>query len=483
MSELSLNPPAKRAPNSIWDALLVGFISSVGVSLVGIVLRLTAGVPFPAEKLYNTVTFWLGTPEMFQLIHRLLGFGQAGKVAAFGGVLIAWLGGLTLLGFVAPILSSLIVLLVSAVLLFAVGPLWAILHALVYFIIRQALQPVQHNTERRGALKTLGWGSLAVFGAGAFGILRPLFNTTASVSPTEAASGNLPAGITPTKDFYYVSINNEALDPKVNGATWKLGVGGMVKAPQTFTLEQVKSGFTPKDLEYTFSCISNPVGGNLIGNALWRGLAFRDLVNRVGVQPGAKWVIIEAADGFYESLPLADMLEDDVILAYDMNNEALDNKHGFPLRTIIPGRYGMKQPRWITRITFTAEERPGYWANRGWSRTAFVQTMSRIDFPRQNQVIEKGKNLELRGVAFSGKKTITRVEVSTDAGQTWLEARLDVRRSKHAWTIWRLPWTAESGRRGLIVRAYADGVVQSAEEVDSLPEAASGLHQIYIDVV
>jgi DMSO/TMAO reductase YedYZ molybdopterin-dependent catalytic subunit len=485
MSEIPLDRPRATNPSPLaqaWPSLLVGFISSVGVSLVGIVLRLLANVPFPAEKLYNIVTYWLGTPAMFQLVHRLLGFGQGGKVAAFGGVLLAWLGGLTLLGLASPVIASAVVLVVSFALLLSVGPVWAILHAAVYFGIRYALQPVRDQEGKRGTLQTLGWGSLAVFGAGAFGIVRPLFDNAPKVSPTDVAKGNLPSGITSVDDFYYVSINNEALDPKVNGANWNLEVAGLVKNPQSFRLDALRSDFTPKDLEFTFSCISNPVGGELIGNALWRGVSFKDLVNKVGVQPGAKWVIVEAADGFYESLPLADMLEDDVMLAYDMNGKPLNNKHGFPLRTIIPGRYGMKQPRWITKITFSAEEKPGYWANRGWSRTAYVMTMSRIDFPSDGKSFKAGEVLDMRGVAFGGLKPITRVEVSTDDGQTWNEAKLTAPRSKHAWTLWQLPWTARAGRHTVIVRAYANGVLQNTEERDSLPEAASGLHKLFIDV-
>ncbi len=484
MSNIPLDRPrtTQNLISQAWPGLLVGFISSIGVTLVGIVLRLLANVPFPAEKLYNLVTFWLGTPAMFQFVHKLLGFGQAGKIAAFGGVLIAWLGGLTLLGLASPIIASLIVLIVSFVLLLSVGPVWAILHAAVYFGIRYALQPVREQEGKRTTLNTLGWGSLALFGVGAFSIVRPLFANAPKVSPTDVAQGKLPSGITSVDDFYYVSINNEALDPKVNGASWNLEIAGLVKNPQKIALEKLRSDFTPKDLEFTFSCISNPVGGDLIGNAIWRGVAFKDLVNAVGVQPGAKWVVIEAADGFYESLPLAEMLEDDVMLAYDMNGKPLNNKHGFPLRTIVPGRYGMKQPRWITKITFSADEKIGYWANRGWSRTAYVMTMSRIDFPSDGKAFKTGDSLNLRGVAFGGKKPITKVEVSTDDGKTWTEAKLTAPRSKHAWTLWQLPWTATAGRHTLSVRAYADGVVQNAEDHDSLPEAASGLHKLFIDV-
>jgi DMSO/TMAO reductase YedYZ molybdopterin-dependent catalytic subunit len=180
-----------------------------------------------------------------------------------------------------------------------------------------------------------------------------------------------------------------------------------------------------------------------------------------------------------------------VMLAYQMNGEALNYKHGFPLRVIIPGRFGMKQPRWLTKITFTAEEKPGYWANRGWSKTAFIEPLSRIDYPTRGLVFKPGEVVKAKGIAAAGNKVITKVEVSTNGGDTWLEATLQPKRSKWAWTQWTLDWTAEAGTadlgdiksgRQFIVRCYADGVVQGSEERDSLPEAASGLHRLTVSV-
>jgi DMSO/TMAO reductase YedYZ molybdopterin-dependent catalytic subunit len=268
-------------------------------------------------------------------------------------------------------------------------------------------------------------------------------------------------------------------------------VDGLVKMPQKFALTDLKTNFKPVDLELTMCCISNPIGGDLIGNAIWTGLKFKDLMDKVGVQPGAKWVTWEAQDGFYESIALRDALEQDVMLAYTMNGEALNFKHGFPLRVLIPGRFGMKQPRWLTKITFTSEEKPGYWANRGWSKTAFIAPLSRIDFPTRGLVFKPGEVVKARGIAAAGDKAITKVEVSTNGGDTWLEAQLQPKRSKWAWTQWTLDWTAEAGTsdlgdiksgRQFIVRCYADGVVQASEERDSLPEAASGLHRLTVSV-
>ncbi len=462
--------------------MLQGFIASTALALISLGARVFLGIPSPVERLYNQLTFWLGTPEMFQLVHRLLGFGQAGKIVALVGSSVLWIGAVTLLGLAPSFSASIAVFVVSALLLVPSagligGLVWALVHAVAYFGIRRALEPISAEAGRRGTLQWLGGGAAGALSLGVFGALQPLLrdsNATSSATP-ETSARDLPEGITSQADLYYVSISNEALDPKIDGATWKLEVTGLVKTPTKFSLQELKGDFTAKDLEFTMSCISNPVGGNLIGNCVWRGLKVKDLLERVGIQPGAKWIEWEAADGFYESLPLGQALEEDVILAYFINGEPLNSKHGFPLRVILPGHFGMKQPRWLTKITLSADERLGYWANRGWSRTAYVQPLSRIDEPKGK--LEASKPITLRGIAYAGETPITKVEVSPDNGQTWLEANL-IKQSRYAWTRWNLEWMPKKGAQTLIVRCYADGKLQTEEVRDSLPEAASGWHKL-----
>jgi DMSO/TMAO reductase YedYZ molybdopterin-dependent catalytic subunit len=463
--------------------MMPAFIASVALTVLSLAARVLFGIPSPVEKLYNSLTFWLGTPEVFQVVHRLLGFGEAGKVVAFVGSSLLWVGGVTLFGMSGIVPASLGVGVATLVLLFssqgAMALLWAAAYTAVYFGLRSALQPLEQNPERRGALVSLTGGAVGVLGLGAVGIAQPLLrdsspNTAASVSSRK----KLPEGITAQEDLYYVSINNQALDPKIKEENWSLALAGLVKKPQTYTLQNLKDQFKPHDLEFTMSCISNPVGGDLIGNCLWRGLRVRDLLEQAGVESGAKWIVWEAADGFYESLPLGQALENDVILAYGINGEALSQKHGFPLRLILPGHYGMKQPRWLTKITLTSDERLGYWANRGWSRTAYIQPHSRIDkLPK----LESGKNVVLRGIAYAGVTPIDSVEVSVDDGRTWQAAKLE-KRARFAWTRWSLAWTPTSGQHILQVRCSAGGKLQTEEMRDSLPEAASGWHRVNVFV-
>lgn len=461
--------------------MMPAFIASVALSAISLLARVFLGLPSPLEKLYNAMTFWLGTPQMFQLVHSLLGFGEAGKIAAFLGSSLLFIGGLTLLGRASILSASLGVGAISLVLLFSsqglLAIVWAAAYAALYYGIRFVLQPLETDTAKRGTLRTLTGGAVGVLGLGAFGVLQPLLRGSSSAVAAPVANGNLPKlpdGIVSQQDLYYVSINNEALDPRINEETWSLELGGLVKNPQKFKLQELKDQFTPQDLEFTMSCISNPVGGTLIGNCIWRGLRVKDLLEKVGIEAGAKWITWEAADGFYESLPLGQALEDNVLLAYFINGEALNSKHGFPLRVILPGHYGMKQPRWLTKISLSSEERLGYWANRGWSRTAYVQPLSRIDdLPK----LKAGEVAKLRGIAYAGIQPIEKVEVSTDGGQTWTNAKLE-KRARYAWTRWSLDWTPKSGNQQLVVRCYANGQVQSEEVRDSLPEAASGWHRL-----
>ena len=160
--------------------------------------------------------------------------------------------------------------------------------------------------------------------------------------------------------------------------------------------------------------------------------------------------------------------------------EALNAKHGFPLRVILPGHFGMKQPRWLTKITLTAEEKPGYWADRGWSRTAYVQPLSRIDAPFALESLQAGASTTVRGIAYAGSQTVTGVQVSTDDGKSWLEANLTKPRSKNTWTRWTLDWTPTAGAYTLKVRCIVGDEVQSGKDSDSLPEAASGYHRVSV---
>jgi DMSO/TMAO reductase YedYZ molybdopterin-dependent catalytic subunit len=494
--------------------LLVGFVAAVTLSALGLVLRLLAGVAFPPQALFDRVTQFLGTPAMFQFIHATFGYGQGGKVAAFVSVALVWIGGLSLLRLAGPLFGTVVLFMVAAVLIplpFAV--LYAALYAGLYFVLvpvqrfSRTLEPVARestdvqssepqNTHaepgvrepvelgvrepvgRRDALKLLAGGSAVLLGVGSVPLIKNvLAGDEQPISAAWQRSGSLPLGVLTQDKLYYISKNIEAFDPNPSESDWRLEVRGLVTNPRSLSLLELKS--LPRvTSERTLVCISNPVGGPLIGNVVWSGVRVRDLLQSAGVQPGARWVIWRSSDGYVESLPLAAALEQDVLLAFEINGQPLMRRHGFPLRVLIPDRLGMKQPKWITAIELSATEIPGYWAERGWSRTGRIEPMSRIDEPRQGSVLQAGQTTEIRGVAFAGTRPISRVEVSTDGGQSWLEAQLKARRNAHTWTLWSLAWTPTPGPQRLVVRAYANNDQQIPNQRPPLPEAATGWHRV-----
>ncbi|MDQ3880311.1 MAG: molybdopterin-dependent oxidoreductase, partial [Chloroflexota bacterium] len=195
---------------------------------------------------------------------------------------------------------------------------------------------------------------------------------------TRATAGSLPTRLTPNDDFYVISKN--LVDPVVDGATWRLTVGGMVERPLTLTLDDVHALPAVTQIQ-TLECISNEVGGHLISTAEWRGVRLKEVLAMARPADGALEVKLAAADGYSESFPAELAADDRVLLAYEMNGEPLPDKHGFPLRLLLPGRYGMKGPKWLTGLELIDEPYEGYWEQRGWSKEAIIKTMSRVDAP------------------------------------------------------------------------------------------------------
>ncbi len=469
---------AGARPQTLKVSLLAGFIQAVSLSALGLLASLGFSLPYPPQEVFNEVTQLLGTPAMFQLVHATFGYGQGGKVAAFIAVAVLWLGGLTALRLAGPLFGTTLVFLGTALLIPMPGP---VLYALVFLGLFFALQPITAPPGRRGVMRVLGGGAAALLVGGSLPLLRGVLGSSQQQDRDAwTRTGGLPLGVTAQSDLYYVSKNIEPFDPDIDRAQWRLAVRGLVQTPTTFTFAELQA-FPQVESERTLYCISNPVGGPLLGNVIWTGFKVADLLRAVGVQTDARWIVWRSDDGYAESLPLGEALEEDVLLAYQVNGEPLARKHGYPLRVLIPDRLGMKQPKWITAIELTAEEVPGYWAERGWTRTGYLETSSRIDEPSaQNPVVAADTPTEIRGVAFAGTETITRVEVSTDGGATWQDAALSPKRSAHAWTLWSLAWTPTLGPQRLVVRAYANGELQTSQEREPLPEAATGWHKVEV---
>ena len=332
---------------------------------------------------------------------------------------------------------------------------------------------------RRRVVTTLAVSSVAIVGGGTF--WRVAGGATVAGSSGGGLTGELSPEVTPTDQFYTVSKN--FADPHVDAATWRLQITGLVERPTTLTLDALRA-LPATEQYFTLACISNLVGGDLIGNARWRGVKLRDLLNAAGVKPGVRKVVLSSsADSYSDSITFDKAMEETTLLAYEMNGEPLTYKHGAPARLLIPGIYGMKNVKWVTRIELVDREFLGYWQERGWSDAAAIQTFSRIDVPIGGRTV--AGPIQIGGVAHAGDRGIKKVEVSTDGGRTWLEANRKPPLSPNSWTIWTLDWTPPGpGAYQLKVRA-TDGLdrVQDATIRDSFPDGATGYHSVSVRVI
>jgi len=288
--------------------------------------------------------------------------------------------------------------------------------------------------------------------------------------------------ITPN-DQYYIVSKNLFSDPTVNGDTWHLSVSGEIAQPFSLSYKELTALPTKQQYE-SMMCISNEVGGQYMSSALWEGIPLADLLAHGGaIKPGATKVVLYAKDDYSDSIHLAKALELTTLLAFRMNGATLPQGHGFPLRLLVPGIYGMKHVKWITRIEVVNTDFQGYWQQRGWSDPAPLRMTSRIDVPLTGATIQANKPTYTAGVAFSGNKGISQVDVSFDMGQTWNKATLKRPLSALTWVLWELPWQPKSGTYTVIVRGIdMQGNVQDPNIAPPLPDGSTGYHSIQVTV-
>lgn len=284
--------------------------------------------------------------------------------------------------------------------------------------------------------------------------------------------------VTPTSDFYHVSKN--VFDPEGPPAGWALSVGGHVERPRVYTLDELRAMPAAEGFA-TLACISNWVGGELIGNAFWRGVPLAAVLEAAGVREGAVDVVFRAFDDYTDSIPVERAAQPGSLLAYEMNGAPLTATHGSPLRAVVPGIFGMKNVKWISAIEVVPTDFKGYWQRRGWDDRAEYRTMSRVDVARATRA---GEPATVAGIAFAGDRGVARVEVSTDGGATWGEAELRPPLSPFAWVLWQYPWTPErAGDYPVVVRAVdGRGEVQTKRNAPPVPSGATGWHGVKVSV-
>lgn len=338
-----------------------------------------------------------------------------------------------------------------------------------------------------GLLAVIG-GQLVSAGTRATDAARALFDLPAPATPALP----IPAGadlnveglspvITPNLDFYRIDTALQV--PRIDPESWTLRVTGMVEKEVELTFADLLA-LPLEESTTTLTCVSNPVGGDLIGNATWLGYPIRLLLARAKPLPGADMVLSRSQDGWTASTPLEILTDDrNAILAVGMNGVPLPLEHGYPVRMVVPGLYGyVSATKWVVELNVTRFDREtAYWTDRGWSERGPVKLSSRIDVPRSNTRAAVGP-ITVAGVAWSQHVGIRSVQVQVDEGP-WNEATLAEAISADTWRQWSWQWTATNGRHILRVRATdAEGLVQTSVVRDVIPDGATGLADIAVTV-
>jgi DMSO/TMAO reductase YedYZ molybdopterin-dependent catalytic subunit len=291
--------------------------------------------------------------------------------------------------------------------------------------------------------------------------------------------------ITPNGSFYRVAI--DILDPMVESSSWSLQVTGSVNTPKTYTLDSFQSAFHPVDQYNTFECVSNIINGNLIGNAKWTGAKISDVIaDAGGLQSGAQYLVFYSVDGYSVAIPVSKAMESECILAYQMNGQALPQKHGYPMRAIIPGLYGMMSAKFLNKIDAVNSPYQGYWQTRGWSNVGTVQTVAFITIPSNGtqSLSQYSGSVIVGGMAYAGDRGISKVEVSVDGGTTWQTASLKPAIADQTWALWAYEWNpTTTGSYTVYARATdGTGTVQTASNTDTFPNGATGYAMSVVNV-
>jgi DMSO/TMAO reductase YedYZ molybdopterin-dependent catalytic subunit len=343
--------------------------------------------------------------------------------------------------------------------------------------------------QRGGAVAV---ASIAATAVGRVLLERQRTPTTAAALPPPKSVPTLPTGadlsipgltpvVVPNDKFY--RIDTALIPPNVDVTTWKVTVTGMVDHPVELTFDELIQ--LPIIEQYvTIACVSNYVGGDLVGNTLWRGVPLRTVLAMAGVQAGATQLVGRSIDGFTVGMPTSWVMDQarTPMIAIGMNGKPLPREHGYPARLIVPGLYGyVSATKWLTELQLTTLEAfDAYWVPLGWAKEAPILTQSRIDIPQSGANLKAG-HVAVAGVAWAPDRGVSKVEVAIDGA--WHDARLSAPISSATWVQWLYDWDATAGDHQIEVRATdGTGVVQTADHSPPAPDGARGHHTIGVHV-
>jgi DMSO/TMAO reductase YedYZ molybdopterin-dependent catalytic subunit len=350
------------------------------------------------------------------------------------------------------------------------------------------------GTSRRGFLQlsggvALGAAALALLGRVVSGNRAAVSDARKRLNLPKPPTLDPPAGVqadgavpwaTPNEDFY--RIDTALSVPQITPSDWELRIHGMVDRELKLNFNDLlKRQAIHKWV--TLTCVSNEVGGDLIGNALWSGVLLKDLLEEAGPSKDADAIQSKSKDGFTAGTPLSTLLDDrQSMLAYAMNGQPLPVEHGFPVRIVVPGLYGyVSATKWLVDIEVTRfDQFEAYWTPRGWSERGPIKLSSRIDTPLGKKV-EPGP-VTVAGVAWDQHVGVSKVEVRVDGGP-WQQATLATDPSIDTWRQWHWTWDASRGQHLLQVRAFDEqGKPQIEDSAPPAPDGSTGLHTISVKV-
>jgi DMSO/TMAO reductase YedYZ molybdopterin-dependent catalytic subunit len=335
-------------------------------------------------------------------------------------------------------------------------------------------------TLSRRAVLVAGFGAALAVASGA--MLRRLFDLATFGYDGQRYHDLQPQPLVSNDRFYTVTKN--IIDPTVVRDVWRLEIAGLVERPTVYRFEDLVS-LPATTQETTLCCISNGVGDGLMSNAQWKGVPLRTLLEAAAPRAGIVEVVCWAVDGYSDTFSFQKAMEPTTLVAYEMNGVALPEQHGYPVRLIVPGLFGEKNVKWVTRIELVDREARGFYETQGWGPNFAIPIRSHFEAPDLGQPLRAGVATTLRGLAFAPTRGVGRVEVSSDGGQTWRNAVLDYPGTPLSWAIWSLAW--QPGRAGeyqLVVRAFdTSGAAQVAQERGIAPEGATGYHRATAQVI
>ena len=296
--------------------------------------------------------------------------------------------------------------------------------------------------------------------------------------PANPPVPDLTSLITPNDRFF--RIDTAFTVPRVDVSRWRLKVTGMVERELVWTFDELMAR-PHVEADITLACVSNEVGGDLVGTARWQGVLLAELLAEAGVQPDADQIVGRSVDGFTAGFPVRILDGRDALVAVGMNGAPLPAPHGFPARLVVPGLYGyVSATKWLSEIELTRfDQVQGYWIDRGWAVEAPVKTQSRIDRPGTR--LDAGPTV-IAGVAWAPRAGIDAVEVQIDDGP-WQQATLAGDLGVDVWRQWWLAWDATPGRHRLRCRALdGTGAVQTEQRRPVAPDGATGWHTRMVTV-